>query len=558
MASTLLQQRLENAGIEAGDVRGRLFTAQTEQPSDFSLGKTIANIPASGARLVGDIIGLISKPIQTFEGLSDVIVGTISRAIPGEAKAPKLVEAEQSSRQIQEFFKDRYGSVESIQQTIQEDPVGVAADIAAILTGVGGAVRGGATAASKVAGVSRATQVAGRDGRAIQRAGTTIEPISLGIRATERITRPVRRIAKKTVGVTGEVALGVTTGTSPETIRQAFLNPGQEFKQALRGITTEENLLTTAREGLNKLKDQRADAYLKSFKKLKGLDKTIDRLPLRRFIIEQLEKFNIVRKTDGQLNFNRSTIADVAEQKRIGAVVEETLRWQDFTPKGLDILKRRLDDFFTPSKQGRALTNSIRNEVKNTVVKNVDGYGQLTREYAEASALIDEIETSLSLKAGASLDTTIKKLTSSLRTSQPFRRELVRKLDDITKRNIAAEIAGLQLSEFIPQGLIGRGSFAAAGGIFLSSVGLGTLPINVLLSLASTSPRIVGEFLRVLGLSRMHINNFLQFTKESGLRDLAKKINIALEQAGKTTDLGLREVPPETVSLSNNLPQKRQ
>jgi len=491
MASKLLQERLQQAGLSIQDIRGQV--QPSTQTQGFSLGQTVRNIPSSATRLVKDIGTAVFNPIDTTRSLVDVAVGGISKLIPGEQPQEESFDA------VVDFFKQRFGGVENIKQTIQNDPVGFLGDLSLALTGTGAAIRG-AGAVGKVSKISQA-------GKAVQRVGLAAEPITLAGKAVSKATKFPRAAAG---GLVRE-SLGVTTGTGGEVIKQAFRNPTKEFTQALRGRVSTDDVLTVAREGLQTLKDQRAATYTKQLAKVKNATEAITtQAELTSFIDTQLTKFNIKRSGDG-LDFSKSAIADTGEQTRIGEVIQAATTWDDFTPTGLDILKQRLDDFYTTSGKGRSLTNAIRGHVAGTLRTKVSGYAAMTKEYAESSTLIKEIERTLSLKQGASVDTTIKKLMSAIKGNNEFRLDLVNKLDEITKRDITSQLAGTALSPGVPSGLIGRGLFAGSLTGATGLAGLTSINPVLLFGIAFASPRVVGELLRVLGMGQKAIDSVVSF-----------------------------------------------
>ena len=446
--------------------------------SGFSLKETIRNIPGSAGRLVGDVASLVRHPIQTAKAIGRVGGGAVEKFIPGEHPA------EQSFDQVVDFFKQRYGGIENIKRTVQEDPVGFAADISALLTGGGAAIKGVGTLGklSKVAKV----------GGAIQKVGLVSEPINLLGKGIFLSTKPFRKIG----GALGREILGVTTGAGGDVIREAFRNPTPEFRQALRGKSTADNILTTARDGLNTLKERRATAYRSSLAKIKNVKESIDISSFKNKIDGKLKEFNVGILDDGTLDFSKSVIADRTEAKRIAEFVEEVRKWDDTTPAGLDILKQRLDDFYTPSGRGRALTGSLTSELKKILNKNIKGYAEMTKGYGEASDLIKDIEKTLSLGAGARADITIKKLLSAMKQNNEVRKALVDTIDNLTDTNITSQLAGTALSPGVPGGLIGRSMFA---GIIGAGIAINPAAFYGLLF---SSPRVVGEFLNALGLSK--------------------------------------------------------
>ena len=201
--------------------------------------------------------------------------------------------------------------------------------------------------------------------------------------------------------------------------------------------------------------------------------------------------------------------------------------WDDNTPAGLDILKQRLDDFYTPSGRGRALVATIKDKLKGTLNEKVPGYFEMTKDYAKTSGMISEIEDTLSLKQGARTDTTIKKLISALKEDNEFRKALVEKLDNLTQKDLVPSLAGASLNTIMPRGLIGRSLFAG-GGIGILS---GVVTPKILFGLALTSPRIVGELLSILGMSNKAIQSFMEFVKSP----MGKQILQLEFQAGRVT-----------------------
>jgi len=488
-----------------------------QQDGGFSVGQTLKNIPGSAGRLVGDIFGAVTSPFKTAQSLADVASGGLQKLIPGKQKFEPQFDA------VVDFFKQRYGSIDNIKKTVQEDPVGFAADVSAVLTGGGAAIKGAGT-------VAKAGRVA-KVGGAIQRAGLAAEPINIAGKGIAIATKPIRVVG----GTFIRESLGITTGAGGEVIREAFKNPTREFRQALRGEVTTADVLTSAREGLNIIKQKRATAYTKQLAKVKGTKVALAE-PFRNLkasIDSKLAEFKVRIEPNGTLDFSKSAIGDTAEAKRVGDFIETIRAWTDSTPEGLDILKQRLDDFYTPSGRGRALTTSISSQLKTLLRKEVPGYTKLTKEYAEATSLIKEIERTLSLKQGASVDTTIKKLMSSMRQNQEFRRSLVEQLDTLTKRDITSQLSGTALSPGVPSGLVGRQLFAGATVGGFTGVGLGVINPVLLSGLLLASPRIVGELLRALGLGNKAIQAVLEFMKSP----IGKEILQGTFQAGRTEDI---------------------
>lgn len=488
----------------------------------FSLKETIGNIPSSGARLVGDIFSAITSPIETAKAVGKTALGAVQKLIPGRQKQ------EESAEQVLDFIKQRYGSKDAFIETIEEDPVGVLADFAGIITGAGIAVRG-LGAAGKVSALSKA-------GRVAQRAGAAIEPLGLAAKGVARVTRLPRKIATSF----GAEVLGISTGAKGDVVRAAFsagARKSETFKQALRGKTSQEDLLTVARDGLHTLKDQRATAYQSRLAKLTKTGE-LNLKGVQTSIKGKLEKFRIKLGADNSLDFSRSTIADATERTRIAAMVDNVLTWDDLTPGGIDALKRQLDDFYTPSGQGRALMTAVRQDVKTLLVKEVPGYETMVKGYSEATEVIKDIEKALSLTG--SKDSAISKLAKVLQSDKDFRVRLVKQLDAITEVDLEGMIAGTSLRAGVPSGLVGRAAFAGAlGGAFIVNP-------SFLFVLAGTSPRVVGEFLNALGFTTQMATQTIGQMKKLGI--FSAPARIGLEQAGKLQD-DILQAPPSLAEI---------
>lgn len=135
----------------------------------FDILRTIGNIPGSAANVVGDIVGAVAHPVRTVKAIGATALGAAEKLIPGRQGSEDAFDA------VAQFYKDRYGSVDNALKSIQDDPVGVALDVAGILTAAGAGVRTAGTA-SKIGSVVRA-------GEAISAAGAAADPFAAAARA---------------------------------------------------------------------------------------------------------------------------------------------------------------------------------------------------------------------------------------------------------------------------------------------------------------------------------------------------------------------------------------
>lgn len=304
----------------------------------------------------------------------------------------------------------------------------------------------------------------------------------------------VGQLAGKAISET----LGIQTGAGAKPIEQAFRNPNNvALKESLRGRIRGDDILDDARGALYQMKDARGVAYRQQLGQIKDSQKILSLDPVKTSINEQLKNFNISRTKTG-LNFSQSKIADLSEARRLEGLVKSVEGWKDTSPAGLDLLKQRLDDFYSPSSSVRSFVVSVRSQVRNQLTSNVKGYSQLTGDYRQATQLIKEIEKALSLGDKATKDTAIRKLAGVMRQNNEFRQTLVAALERFSPE-LLNKIAGSSLSSFAPRGLARFLSAGEAGALGLGA-GLGPQAIPGLLGLAAaSSPRIVGEAARVAG-----------------------------------------------------------
>ena len=155
--------------------------------------EAIKNIPQSAVKFGAGIAEAITSPIKTLGGLWDAAAGGLRAAVPEKVRnfideidnnpdATKRIS--DTANAIGGMYKDRYGDFESIKRSVAEDPVGVAADLSAVLTG-------GGAAAAKAGSLS---PTLARAGSAISKAGSAINPANA---ITPLIQKPIE------VGVKG-------------------------------------------------------------------------------------------------------------------------------------------------------------------------------------------------------------------------------------------------------------------------------------------------------------------------------------------------------------------
>jgi len=338
------------------------------------------------------------------------------------------------------------------------------------------------------------------------------------------------------VGVIGKAAsqiMGKLTGTGGQAIKEAFKSGAKAgikgnplanktmFDKALRGKMTGEEVVGVARNALNRIKDIRARKYQNQLAKITGEGTELpavpgqaspvgrpitDGKPIADELKRLMSQYNIKIKTnpDGTRVLDATRAAMGRKGVRdIKNVIQTVGRWgrdpEDFTAKGLDTLKRQLDDFYSDSSQARGFVASIRSKVKNTITEAVPEYGKMTENYARTTQLIKDIESNLMMrKQGMSgrivSDQTLRRLMSAMKDNFELRKELVGMLSTQGGEDVMGAVAGYSMRTFVPRGLAGTGP-ALIGNVALAKmVNPAFWPV-----VASSSPRVSAEFLRLLG-----------------------------------------------------------
>lgn len=492
----------------------------TSQDNPLAMtGRVLGNIPSSALNLGKNIAGTILHPIKTVENLARIPLGAgeeLGSAITGN---PTNDANTQAFHGLIDFFKNRYGSVNNFRKTIENDPVGFGLDLSLALKGSGAALEGigkagqaseiadlteGLSGADKTSAIANAVNEGAlgkvaQSGQALSGIGSEINPLRL---AGEGI-----KSAAKVAGRAVSGPLGVALGTQGQALRDFYnsIVQGGESQEAategLRGNITPDELVGKARDAFGEVIDNRNATYQEMLSGLENSDAEVDTTPIMDEFNNQLEKFKIkVNPENGSLDFRNSALRfDTSAQTTINRIADEVEKIitgeADTTPIGIDTLKKSFGYLDNPTGGARAFTTPMYQATSDTL-SGVPGYTDAMDKYSEATQSLDEMRKALSLGDKAAVETTYKKLISGLRQNNEFRSQALRELDMATDNTLVPSIAGQQLSSFMPRGLAKYGDiFGIAEAAFH---GVGIVPI--LGMLMATSPRLVGEVLRAVGI----------------------------------------------------------
>lgn len=186
MAADGLPESAIRGAIE--EFQSRHFSPVPEEQSTLgALGESAATFAGNAARSAGRLVSDITAPLHSPR----VVAGNLKMLAqnPGQAASA-----------LWEGVKERYGSPSAYLNTVYDDPLGVAADVASLVGGVGAGLRG-AGAATGRAGLSRAGRTAVAAGDAANPVRALTAPIKAGahkvgqtiVRGTLRPSAAIRR-----------------------------------------------------------------------------------------------------------------------------------------------------------------------------------------------------------------------------------------------------------------------------------------------------------------------------------------------------------------------------
>jgi len=167
---------------------------------------------------------------------------------------------------------------------------------------------------------------------------------------------------------------------------------------------------------------------------------------------------------------------------------------------GVDALKQKLGDILGGQPQGtpeHAVASQIYNVVKDQIVKQDPRYATIMKNYADASDLIHEMESTLSAKTGAPIDTTLRKLDSVMRNNVNAnfdqRYNLATQLAQYGAPDLMPALAGRAAASWPPRGIAAIPASMSTGGTALA-LGVGALHNPFLLGAAALhSPKVLGQ-----------------------------------------------------------------
>ena len=541
------------SGAPSGGLGADLYAAPAapKKPMGYGemLGQAVVNTPASAGRMISGLYEAVTSPVQTVSGLMDVAAGGLQNVLPKpvtdfinqlETNPEAAQRAVNTANAMGGMYKERYGTLEGIKNTIATDPVGVAGDLSTLLAGGAGLARG----ASTIAGPGRA--------------GAAISGVADKLSTASNVTNPINAMVKAP-GIAYDLASALTkqglslkTGVGTEPITQA-VKAGREgnttFVENMRGQVPITQVLDDAKTNLAKMNLDKQKDYRSGMVNIKNDKSVLDFAGIDKAIkdAEGLAYFKGKVKDKTAANVLNDIKAKVSDWKKSDPA-------EFHTPEGMDNLKQSLWEDFgklgMEEKTAFSAGKQIYDAVKNQISTQAPEYSKVMKNYTEATDQIKEIERALSLGNKASADTAMRKLQSLMRnnvnTNYGQRLELAKQLEAMGGNEMMPALAGQAMNEFTPRGLqratAGPEAFLAysAGGPLLAAA-----------DLAASSPRLVGEAAYKYG----QMANALNKAKQP-VTDITNKIPITAQEAKLAALLAAQSNEPYRIQLNNMLPNR--
>lgn len=435
-------------------------------------GKAARNlIPSAKAAALGMVEPFLN-PKQTAKTIGDIGYGIYSKG-KGALGYERNPDDEKTVDAIGQFYKNRFGSEQGFKEALAEDPVGVAADMSAIIGGGGAAL-------------ARLPGKVGRLGEAVETAGRAINPVNAAMTVGAPALLPAQALLN--------LPLSIKSGAPLPALNRAMKagwKGSEPFREQIGGGDPTE-IVNKAHAAVQKIADRRRTDYLAGMAGVATGATPIDysdiNSALRSAMKDVTHGSKTYKKEAGDMLRNMS---------------QEILDWQRTpnTPnvnyhnvEGVDKLKQRIGEMRSEARPGSpadAVATKIYNAIRDTLGKHDPNYLKVMENYGDLSDELKQLKTTLSINPRASVDTTLRKLLLGDKQKDGVKGKL---LKDLAKEDpeIADMIAGHLLSSWVPTGFTGGIGAALSAAHGYGAYAGAASPTLAALGAAASSPRIVG------------------------------------------------------------------
>lgn len=303
-------------------------------------------------------------------------------------------------------------------------------------------------------------------------------------------------------------------GVSPSQLSEAYASgtlggkstEAQMFSKNIGGKVPQEDVIPYAEKGLSNLKRSQSENYDSDMMRI---EKNYGSTKLSFDPIDSsIARSQAYSTRYGQpLDLHTQPVRDEAQrivnEWRTNAAADPRLQ----TPYGMDGLKRKVwNEVVAPLPEDtpqRAAAMTIYHGVKKAITDQAPEYKNVMQHYEDSEHTINNIERTLSLSRGATDDTTLRKLQSSLNdnvnTNFGQRAKLVDALEENGAPGLKAALAGQQLRSLGPKGAAKWADPIVLATLFGQAAVGSPHAAGVLATVPFMSPRLAGNVAHYAG-----------------------------------------------------------
>lgn len=223
-------------------------------------GEALSNVGPSAANFYQGLLTAITNPAQTAMGVVDVGAGALQNLLPKSVvdlvnqidnKPEAAKRAVDAANAVGGLYKERYGTVDALKNTLATDPVGAASDLSALFSGGAGALKGYARVAAPVAG-----KVTGSSAASTANAIANFDRLAAPLETIAAYTNPMAPVTKTAsygleLGVkgAGNVIDAITGQSAPVRAGKIVRNALTEEGRVPQNLAIAQNALVNAQPG---------------------------------------------------------------------------------------------------------------------------------------------------------------------------------------------------------------------------------------------------------------------------------------------------------------------
>ena len=561
--------------------------SKNNQPVELNLdylSQTIGNLPESSLQLAKDTITPFVQPIETAKTLGDLGASVINLGLPEQYEIGD--NGEKMARAVGDYFSDRYGSIDGVKKSFRDDPLGVASDIASVMSlGVLGAGKLGKIA--KIADKGTVTSA-----QNISRKIDLFDPTAWLAKGTGMVVGTGANLTRK--GLTG-LADFYSDAPISKTYEAARRSPieSQAITRGRRDQIDQEGVVDTLRdrafgeEGLiDSLKTRATDLKNVAFGQRVAKDRPIDAeiIPESKDVARGDEDFTVPGQQKDTVKVEAKEINPTLIQGNFENVLNN---WQEYknssrffyktgtgaidfldprdlskqvtdaitgidkilqrasnrapTLENLDNLKKAIDEAYTdidlPDKQ-KAFVNeavaSVRSDIKDAILDadKSGKYAESMAEYEKAYKLRESLVKDLGLGKQKTALQSYNKIKKIFSQNPDYDFGIIKTtINDLDKkREIRGGILGAEARSFLPSFNISPvTAIGKATGFGLAAAS--SLPIATVVA-GSASPRIASSSAQLLGKGRRALDPIT--SRNVGLAQSSRLLQSGINPAQET------------------------